>query len=274
MLTELHVKNFALIKDLSVHFDHGLNIITGETGAGKSLLLRSLQILMGAKAHQNLTGKFSEDAMVEGSFRVQNRNDIKKRLKDLSYNLDEENTLLVRRIISPKGRSKTYINGSLASLNELKSIVSPLIDLSGSSEPLIELTSQHDNKNLQEIAYQRDLFDAFCKHKELRYEIAKLYALLKEHQAGLKNLETHESDRLQKLDFLNFQLKELEDFNPAIKDYNFLKDLKNKKFKEEQYKQIIHLTQDSLKNSTQSVLSQLYTLISEHEKLQSNQSNQ
>lgn len=269
MLTELRVKNFALIKDLSVHFDRGLNVITGETGAGKSLLLRSLQILMGAKAHQGLTGKFSEDAVVEGLFIVQNRSDIQKRLKSLSYNLDEGSTLLVRRILSAKGRSKTYINGSLASLNELKSIVSPLIDLSGSSEPLIELTNQHDNKNLQEVTYQRDLFDSFCKHKELRYEIAKLYALLKDHRNNLKDLEAKESDRLQKLDFLNFQLKELEDFKPETEDYVFLKDLKDKKFKEEQYKQVIHLTKDNLKDSANSVLSQLYTLISEHEKLQS-----
>ena len=268
MLAELHVKNFALIKDLSVHFDRGLNVITGETGAGKSLLLRSLQILMGAKAHQSLTGKCSEDSVVEGLFIIQNRNDIKKRLKDLSYNLDEGNTLLVRRILSSKGRSKTYINGSLASLNELKSIVSPLIDLSGSSEPLIELTNQHDNKNLQETTYQRDLFDSFCKHKDLRYEIAKLYALLKEHKKSLKDLKDKESDRLQKFDFLNFQLKELENFKPETEDYVFFKNLKDKKFKEEKYKQVIHLTKDSLKESTHSVLSQLYTLINEHEQLQ------
>ena len=268
MLTELRVKNFALIKDLSVHFDKGLNVITGETGAGKSLLLRSLQILMGAKAHQNLTGKFSEDAVVEGLFIVHSRRDIQKRLKDLSYNLDEGSTLLVRRILSSKGRSKTYINGSLASLNELKSIVSPLIDLSGSSEPLIELTNQHDNKNLQEISYQRDLFDSYCKHKELRYEIAKLYALLKEHQNNLRHLEAGESDRLQKLDFLNFQLKELEDFKPETEDYNMLQDLKSKKFKEEQYRQVIHMSKAGLKDSTNSVISQLYTLINEFEKLQ------
>jgi len=268
MLTELRVKNFALIKDLSVHFDNGLNVITGETGAGKSLLLRSLQILMGAKAHQGLTGKFSSDAVVEGLFVVHSRHDIQKRLKDLSYNLDEGSTLLVRRILSPKGRSKTYINGSLASLNELKSIVSPLIDLSGSSEPLIELTNQHDNKNLQETHYQRDLFDSYAKHKELRYEIAKLYSHLKSHRKKLSELEAKESDRLQKLDFLNFQLGELEGFKPDSDDYNLLINLKDKKYKEEKYKEIIHLTQESLKDSSQSVLSQLYTLVSEHEKLQ------
>jgi DNA repair protein RecN (Recombination protein N) len=133
---------------------------------------------------------------------------------------------------------------------------------------LIELTNQHDNKNLQEISYQRDLFDSFCKHKELRFEIAKLYALLKEHQNNLKNLEDKESDRLQKLDFLNFQLQELEKFEPEHEDYLYLKDLKDKKFKEEKYKKIVHLTQESLKNSSDSILSQLYTLVSEHEKLQ------
>lgn len=267
MLTELRVKNFALIKDLSVHFDKGLNVITGETGAGKSLLLRSLQILMGAKAHQGLTGKFSDDAVVEGLFIVQGRHDIQERLKHLSYNLDEGKTLLVRRILSPKGRSKTYINGSLASLNELKSIVSPLIDLSGSSEPLIELTNQHDNKNLQETTYQRDLFDAFCKHKELRHKVSGLYAELKTQRVKLKELEEKESDRLQKLDFLNFQLSELENFKPDEQDHQALLELKDKKFKEEKYKEIIHLSKETLKDSGQSVLSQLFTLVNEHEKI-------
>ncbi len=270
MLTELRVKNFALIKDLSVHFDKGLNVITGETGAGKSLLLRSLQILMGAKAHQNLTGKFSEDATVEGLFVVHSRVDIKKRLNDLSYSAEEGNTLLVRRILSPKGRSKTYINGSLASLNELKSIVSPLIDLSGSSEPLIELTNQHDNKNLQETSYQRDLFDGYCKHKELRFEISKLNFLLKEHKKSLNELESKESDRLQKLDFVNFQLSELENFKPDSADFESLKVLKENRLKEENFKQAIHLTNSSIKNASDSILSQLYTLINEHEKVNPN----
>lgn len=266
MLTELRVKNFALIKNLSVHFDKGLNVITGETGAGKSLVLKSLQILMGGKAPSEIVGQFSDETLVEGLFIVQDRSDIKKRLEGLSYALEDENTLLVRRIISSKGRSKTYLNGSLASLNDLKSIVSPLIDLSGSSEPLIELTSQHDNKNLTETSYQRDLFDTFCKNRELRAQISNLFSELKDNQNKLASLKEKEPDRLQKIDFLEFQLGEMNQFNPNATEYEELEVLKTRKEKEEKLKEIGYSAIDSLKDSDQSVLSQLYTLVNDFEK--------
>ena len=124
MLSELRVKNFALIKDLSVHFKSGLNVITGETGAGKSLVLKSLHLLMGGKAPSDIVGNFSYNTLVEGLFTISNRSDLHKKLQNLSYLGAEEDSLLVRRIISSKGKSKTYINGSLATVSDLKEIVS------------------------------------------------------------------------------------------------------------------------------------------------------
>ena len=81
MLAELRVKNFALIKDLSVHFKSGLNVITGETGAGKSLVLKSLHLLMGGKAPSDIIGNFSTETIVEGLFSISNRSDLHNKLK-------------------------------------------------------------------------------------------------------------------------------------------------------------------------------------------------
>lgn len=268
MLSELRVKNFALIKDLSVHFKSGLNVITGETGAGKSLVLKSLHLLMGGKAPSDIIGNFADDTVVEGLFTISNRSDLHKKLQDLSYLGAEEDSLLVRRIISSKGKSKTYINGSLATVSDLKEIVSPLVELSANSEPLIELTNQHDNKNLQNPPYQRDLYDVFCKNRELRNEISGLYNQLREKEKDLETINQSDSDRLQKIDFLNFQLSELDEFSPQPGEFESLKENKKRQFKIEKYKKVVFNGEDILNDDDKSVLSQIYSFMSDVSKLE------
>ncbi len=267
MLAELKVKNFALIKNLTVHFENGLNVITGETGAGKSLVLKSLHLLMGGKAPSDLVGSFSDETIVEGLFDTTNRSDLDSKLKELSYFEEESAFLVVRRVISKKGKSKTYINGSPAAVSDLKALVSPLVELSAHHEPLIELTSQHDNKNLQNTAYQRNLYDIFCKNKDIRFEVSSLFSLLKEKQKELYILNQSESDRLQKLDFLNFQLAELERFQPEKDEYEKLKVEQANVSKKQKLKTFVHECEDSLNNSDQSVLSQLYSLLNQIESI-------
>jgi len=268
MLAELRVKNFALIKDLSVHFKPGLNVITGETGAGKSLVLKSLHLLMGGKAPSDIVGTFSDSTVVEGLFTISNRSDLYSKLQSLSYLGTEEEHLLVRRIISSKGKSKTYINGSLATVSDLKEIVSPLVELSANSEPLIELTSQHDNKNLQNPPYQRDLYDVYCKNRELRGEISKIYTQLRAKEKDLETINQSDSDRLQKIDFLNFQLSELDEFSPVPNEYESLKENKKRQFKIEKYKEVVFKGEDVLNNNDTSVLSQMYSFMSDVSKLE------
>lgn len=267
MLSELKVKNFALIKNLTVHFEEGLNVITGETGAGKSLVLKSLQLLMGGKAPSGLVGNFSDETVVEGLFDISKRFDLDGKLKELSFHEDDGEFLVVRRVISKKGKSKTYINGSAATVSDLKALVSPLVELSAHHEPLIELTSQHDNKNLQNISYQRNLYDIFCKNKDIRFEVSELFSLLKSKRKELLELSQSEADRLQKLDFLNFQLSELEKFKPEKDEYENLKIEKENVSKKQKLTTFVHDCEDSLNNSDESVLSQLYSLLNQIESL-------
>lgn len=266
MLSELRVKNFALIKDLRVQFHSGLNVITGETGAGKSLLLKSLQLLMGGKAPSDLVGNFGDETLVEGLFSVSKRPDLQENLKRLSYWNDEDH-LLVRRLICKKGKSRTYINGSLATVTDLRQLIAPLVELTAKAEPLIELTNQHDNKNLQNPSYQRDLFDTYAKNFELRAQLSKLYSELNEKKSELKEINKSDSDRLQKIDFLNFQLKELDDFSPQEGEYEALKSERKKRSKSEKLKEVIYNGEESLSNTDNSVLSQLYSLSAQLQKL-------
>ncbi len=267
MLTELRVKNFALIKDLSVHFESGLNVITGETGAGKTLILKSLHLLMGGKAPSDIVGSFSSDTLVEGLFLISNRLDIYKKLKMLGYLENEEGSLLVRRVINAKGKSKTYINGSLATVSDLKEIVSPLVEVSTKSEPLIELTNQHENKNLQNSFYQKNLYDVFCKNIDLRFKISKLHSLQKEKECELDAINQCDADRLQKIDFLNFQLSELDEFSPQPNEYEKLKESRKQQFKLKKFKEIVFSGEDILNNNDNSILSQLYSFMSEMNKV-------
>ena len=139
MLQELKVSQFAIIDSLHIEFQNGLNILSGETGSGKSVLLKSLALLMGEKASADIVRTGSQQAVVEGSFDLKKRPDIKNALA--AHGIDSnDNTLIVKRIIAANDKSKIYLNGSLSTLNQLRDTVSPMIEVTGHSAPLIEMT--------------------------------------------------------------------------------------------------------------------------------------
>jgi DNA repair protein RecN (Recombination protein N) len=209
MLQELKVSQFAIIDHLHIEFQNGLNILSGETGSGKSVLLKSLALLMGEKASADIIRTGSQQAVVEGSFNLKKRPDIKKALSAAGIEVDD-NTLIVKRIIASSDKSKIYLNGSLSTLNQLREMVSPMIEVTGNSAPLIEMTGQHDNRNLLSKAYHLDLLDQYAGHFDKR----RLYEAKFESLNALKHeiiqFEKQAQDKSQKLDFLKFQIQELE----------------------------------------------------------------
>lgn len=209
MLLELKVHNFAIIENISLHFNSGLNIMSGETGAGKSVLLKSLTLLMGEKADTDSVRAGCESATVEGSFDISSRFDIQEQLKNLGIEFDDD-LLVVRRIISAQGKSRVYINGSLSTLNTLQNIVSPLIELTGHKTPLIELTSQHENKNLMAKTYHLDLLDHYVGAIELRVNFNKGFQKLSALDAQIAEIEEKSKTQAQRMDFLKYQKEEIE----------------------------------------------------------------
>ncbi|MGE0527677.1 MAG: DNA repair protein RecN [Bdellovibrionales bacterium] len=209
MLIELKVKNFAIIENLVLSFGPGLNILSGETGAGKSILLKSLSLLMGEKAEADVVRSGVDHAVIEGYFDLGNRPDVMARLTDMGLDASDE-TLVVRRLVSAQGKGKVYLNGALSPLSSLRAVVAPLITLTGRPTPLIEMTGQHDNRHLQSKAYHLDVVDVYSGAWNLRQDFERQYARVREIHSEIAKLEEASRSREQRLDFLKFQRDEIE----------------------------------------------------------------
>lgn len=212
MLTDLQVSHFAIIKNLSLPFQNGLNVLSGETGAGKSIILKSLALLMGEKAFSDTVRAGATQATIEGAFDIADRPDIQNRIRDMGIPV-EDDQLVVKRVISQMGKSKVYLNGSLSTLSNLREIVSPLITVTGQLAPLIEITGQHDNRHLQSKSYHLDLLDQYSGQWKLRQEFKSLFDKLSSLIDEKSQLQQKAQEREQRLDFLKFQENEIESLN-------------------------------------------------------------
>jgi DNA repair protein RecN (Recombination protein N) len=204
MLLELKVTHFAIIDSLEVHFLRpGLNVLTGETGAGKSILLKSLSLLLGGKASPEMIRTGFDQAIIEGAFDLPFRPDIRSELKEQELDSGDD-SLVIRRIISQSGKHRLYINGNLATLNVLEKIV----------VKLVEITSQNEHHSLLKPASQLNLLDTFAGLQELKKEYVAQFNLIKKQREEIENHAKASFDREQRLDFLKFQINEIENFNP------------------------------------------------------------
>ncbi len=207
MLLELKVANFAIIENLHLSFRQGLNILSGETGAGKSVLLKSLSLLMGVKGSAESIRTGCKQASIEGSFDLSHRHDIAAKLHEQGIEC-EENLLIVRRVLSEE-KSRVYLNGTLSTLNTLRDMVAPLIEVAGHSAPLIEMTGQHENRNLLSKAYHLDLIDQYIGAWDSRQKLQKDYQRLQSVRSQIAQLEKDTQAKIQRLDFLVFQKQEI-----------------------------------------------------------------
>ncbi len=199
MITDLHVKNFALIESLKVEFGAGLNVFTGETGAGKSIIVDALGLLLGDKAQSSFVRAGAEKCEILGCFDVEKSRAVRKFLKEISVEIEGE-PLIVRREIEASGKSKAFINDhpvSLAALSSLGSL-------------LLEVHSQHEHQRLLKFSEQRDFLDRYAEAWNLRLETEAAWqewkGLLERKQAS----QMSEQDRTQKIDLYSFQLKEID----------------------------------------------------------------
>ncbi len=208
MLVELKVKNFAIIESLSLSFKSGLNILSGETGAGKSIILKSLALLMGEKALADTVRSGADSAVIEGCFDLTSRKDIQKSLEEMGIEI-EDDSLIVRRVVSSQGKSKIYINGRLSALTNLRDVVCPLITVTGHTAPLIEMTGQHENRNLQSKTYHLEVLDQYSGCWTLRLEFEKGFHRLSEIETEIEKIQEAARSRDQRLDFLKYQRDEI-----------------------------------------------------------------
>ncbi len=198
MLKHLSVQNYALIDQLEVEFSDGLTIITGETGAGKSILLGALGLIAGSRADTQALQDKTKKCFVEASFNIKDYS-----LKNFfsSNDLDYEVTTTIRREINPEGKSRAFINDTPVTLNQLKEL----------AEHLIDIHSQHQTLTLNGSEFQLSVVDAFADHSELTIEYAADFRKFKLLEKQLFELTEKESQAKKDLDYFQFQFNELED---------------------------------------------------------------
>ena len=151
MLLNLSLKNFVIVDELNLSFDSGFTVLTGETGAGKSITLDAIGLLLGDKADPKQVRNGAKEAQLSALFSIENLNEVKNDLLNQGFITEDENELIIRRIISAEGKSRNFINGQSATLNQLKKIGEFLIDIHG----------QNAHYSLMTENNQRQILDAF-----------------------------------------------------------------------------------------------------------------
>jgi len=197
MLTDLIIKNFAIIENLHVTFRAGFNVLTGETGAGKSIIIDAVNLLLGGRARGEIIRTGEEQAAVEAIFDL--NGDLSLRQKLEAAGLDSADELLVRRVIARSGKNRIFINGSPVSLSQLRELVSGLVNIYG----------QHEHQNLQRTETHLQVLDAFAALQPVLTTYRDAYAAWHHLRQELDHLSLAERERQQRLDMLRYQQQEL-----------------------------------------------------------------
>ncbi|QNK78602.1 DNA repair protein RecN [Winogradskyella sp. PAMC22761] len=200
MLTTLHIKNYALIDELKVSFNNGLTIITGETGAGKSILLGGLSLVLGKRADLSQVKNAKEKCIIEAVFDISNY-DLTALFKTLD--LDYDVLTIIRREILPSGKSRAFINDTPVTLESLNTL----------STHLIDIHSQHQTQQLTQDDYQFNVIDALAANKLNLAEFSKQLRVYKKLEKSLDELKLSKSELIKEYDYNLFLSKELNEIN-------------------------------------------------------------
>jgi DNA repair protein RecN (Recombination protein N) len=193
VLKELRIKNLAIIDDLTVRFESGLNVLTGETGAGKSIIVDALGLALGSRAQADFVRSGEKEAIIQGYFDEEG-----KEIPDLG--IDVSDGLILRRSLSSGGKSKAYINDTMVSLQSLGEVGRSLVDIHG----------QHEHQSLMYIDKHRDLLDSYGKLYADRDKVGALYKEVQALKREKDDLQQMVKERMHRQDLLRFQINEIE----------------------------------------------------------------
>ena len=200
MLTRLQVKNYVLIDSLEIDFPEGLIIITGQTGAGKSILLGALSLLMGSKADATMVSEGAENCVVEAEFEIKSPDDSVRALLEENDVEWDEGHLIIRRVVNRSGRSRAFVNDSPVQVGILQDISSCLIDIH----------SQHQTLLLSDRKFQLDTLDHFAGNASLRQKCSSLWTQLQKQERQIRELEQKLSRVSADKDYNEAQYRQLE----------------------------------------------------------------
>ncbi len=231
MLTKLHIQNYAIIDEIEINFSNNLNIITGETGAGKSILMGALSLILGERADSSVLVNSSKKCFIEGIFSTHDKPEVASFLQQ--YELDAEDELVLRREIASNGKSRAFINDTPATVQQLKQLASLLVDLH----------QQFDTLELGDSDFQREVLDALAGNEPVLHEFKKVFQqwqliskeleqLKEQKNAFIKEADYHQFlfDELNELSFKENELEELDQELKILSSAEGIKSALNKVF--------------------------------------------
>ncbi len=207
MLSELKINNYAIADNLDIEFTSGLSTITGETGAGKSIMIDALALALGGRADSQSIGAQSDKSQIIASFDISANPEAQHWLQNKS--LDADGECILRRVLGKDGKSRAFING----------MPSPLQDVKELAELLINIHSQHQHQLLLKRENHRLLLDEYCQHGEALQHIKSCFQQWQNLKKQLSNLKKNQGEIAARIDFLRFQLSELEELDLQEGEY-------------------------------------------------------
>ena len=210
MLRSLQIRNFAIIDEIDITFNDDMTVLTGETGAGKSILIDALSLVLGERGSSNLIRNKEKRAEYTAEFEITNNSHALNWLIEKS--LDNENECILRRTISPDGKTRSFINGNTVNLQSLKSLGDLLVDIHG----------QHFHQSLCKKNVQRDLLDHFGGLSVTKNKIKRIFNEWKELSDQLSKMIEGNTNKEDRIDLLSFQLKELDELALISGEYDSL----------------------------------------------------
>ena len=216
MLTHIHIWNFAIVEALDIELESGLSVLTGETGAGKSILLDALGLALGDRADSTVIRHGESRAEISVTFDTSEAKNANAWLKE--HELDSEHECIIRRTVSEKGPSKAFINGKPATVQQLRELAEMLVDLHG----------QHEHQSLMKADVQQQLLDDYANHPELVNKVSSSFKEWNKLNTEFNKLNSAKNEQDHRLDLLRYQVNELEALNLEVGESNKL-DIEHKR---------------------------------------------
>lgn len=247
MLVELRIVNFALIEQLSLQFQSGFTVLTGETGAGKSLLIDAIALLVGGRASTDQIRSGEDEAQLEAAFSLPDTHPLLQRLRLQEIIGQNESELILRRVLSRSGRHRVYVNGSLYPLRVLEELGGTLVDIHG----------QHEQQSLLATSKQLEALDGFGRLTELREQYEHTYQGWKEFRRELEALQFDIVDRGKREDLLRFQVQEIEQAGLLPDEEEQLRSERQRLMHANRLRELAHEAHAELQADEQAVLTRL-----------------
>ena len=256
LLKHLHIRDFAVIEELDIPFNNGMTVFTGETGAGKSIMVGALGLVLGDRSDSSIVRTGCERTEITAIFDIENEGDIPSVLAE--QDIDCEDELILRRVINTDGRSRAYVNGSSVPVQLLRTLGECMVDIHG----------QHTHQSLLKAAVQRNLLDEFGNHPQQVNEVKDAWKVWHATELELQALSGENRDHDAQISLLQYQIQELEALNPGESTFSAIEEEYSRLANANRLLEVCQQTLQQLSDDERSTQSQISRNLSELQDVQ------